>query len=52
MSSADVPDGWGLNSADISGGTIPEGLTIGLMVALSSVAVVVSARYFRKPPKL
>jgi len=31
--------------------TIPEGLTIGIMVALSSVAVVVGTRYFRKKPK-
>jgi hypothetical protein len=49
MSSADVPDGWGLNSADISGGSIPEGLTIGVMLTLSAVAVIASTRYFRKP---
>jgi hypothetical protein len=30
----------------------PEGLTVGLMMTLSAVAVVVSVRYFRKPPKL
>jgi hypothetical protein len=48
----DVPNDYGLDDADITGGTIPEGLTIGVMVALSSVAVVVSARYFRKQPKL
>jgi hypothetical protein len=51
-SSADVPNDYGAGTSDISGGTIPEGLTIGVMVALSSVAVVVSARYFRKPKKL
>jgi hypothetical protein len=28
---------------------VPEGLTIGIMLAVASVAVVVSARYFRKP---
>jgi hypothetical protein len=28
---------------------IPEGLTVGVMVALSSVAVVVGTRYFKKP---
>lgn len=50
-SSADNPSSWGIIS-DISMGTYPEGLTVGLMLALSSVAVVVSARYFRKPPKL
>jgi len=32
--------------------TIPEGLTVGVMISLSTVAVIVSARYFRKPPKI
>jgi hypothetical protein len=32
--------------------TIPEGLTVGVMVLLSSVAVIVSIRYFRKQPKI
>jgi hypothetical protein len=32
--------------------TVPEGLTIGVMVLLSSVAVIVSSRYFRKQPKI
>jgi hypothetical protein len=32
--------------------TIPEGLTVGLMVLLSTVAVIVSIRYFRKQPKI
>jgi hypothetical protein len=50
-SSADVPDTYGAGTTDIAGGTIPEGLTIGVMLALSSVAVVVSSRYFRKQPK-
>jgi hypothetical protein len=31
--------------------TIPEGLTLGVMLLLSTVAVVVSIRYFRKRPK-
>jgi hypothetical protein len=31
---------------------IPEGLTVGVMVLLSAVAVIVSTRYFRKPPKI
>jgi hypothetical protein len=31
---------------------IPEGLTIGVMVLLSSVAMVAGARYFRKRPKI
>jgi PQQ-like domain len=30
---------------------IPEGLTIGVMLLLSTVAVIVSARYYRKRPK-
>jgi hypothetical protein len=48
-SDANVPDTYGAGTTDISGGTIPEGLTIGLMLALSSVAVIVSTRYFKKP---
>jgi hypothetical protein len=32
--------------------TVPEGLTLGVMLALSTIAVIVSIRYFRKPPKL
>ena len=31
---------------------IPEGLTVGVMVLLSTVAVVVGVRYFRKRPKI
>ncbi len=53
MSEKDVPSSWGLNDySSFAGQTIPEGLTIGLMLALSSVAVIVSARYFRKQPKI
>lgn len=36
-------------SVDIA---IPEGLTIGVMVLLSSFAVLVSSRHFRKPPRI
>jgi hypothetical protein len=32
--------------------TIPENLTVGVMVLLSTVAVIVSTRYFRKRPKI
>ena len=32
--------------------TIPEGLTLGVMLALSTIAVIVSIRYFRKQPKI
>ena len=45
------PNSWG----SISGyeqAAAPEGLTIGVMLLVSSVAVVVSVRYFRKPQKL
>jgi hypothetical protein len=45
-SNANVPDDYGYS--EISYGTIPEGLTIGVMVLLSTVAVIVSLRYFRK----
>jgi hypothetical protein len=54
-SDANQPSTYGLldyTNAGGAGGTVPEGLTIGVMVALSSVAVAVSARYFRKQPKL
>ena len=52
MSSANVPDDYGLDDADITGGTIPESLSVGVMLALSFVAMIVSTRYFRKQPKL
>ena len=45
------PAGWG-SIADYEMGAAPEGLTVGLMLAVSSVAVVVSLRYFRKQPKI
>jgi hypothetical protein len=34
-----------------AGPPIPEGLTIGIMVLLSTATVIVSIRYFRKRPK-
>jgi len=33
-------------------GVVPEGLTIGVMLLLTTVAVIVGTRYFRKQPKL
>jgi hypothetical protein len=51
FSSADVPDTYGAGTTSFSG-AIPEGLTVGIMVALSSIAVIVSIRYFRKQPKI
>ena len=49
MSTADAPDSYGYLNADISGGSVPEGLTMGIMVLMSTVAVIVGARYFSKP---
>ena len=50
-SSADNPSTWGVIEG-YSADPWPEGLTIGVMLALSSVAAVVSLRYFKKPTKL
>jgi hypothetical protein len=50
-SSANVPNDYGAGTSDTSGGTIPEGMTIGAMVLLTSVAVIVSYRYFPKLSK-
>ena len=52
MSEKDVPSSWGLNDySSFAGESIPEGLTIGVMLVLSTIAVVVSARYFHRRPK-
>jgi hypothetical protein len=53
--SADVPDSWGFIPYETGANPtpdVPEGLTLGVMLVLSSVAAVVSIRYFRKPRKL
>jgi hypothetical protein len=50
-STANDPSTWGL-LAGYSADPFPEGLTIGVMLLVSSVAAVVSIRYFRKPPKV
>jgi hypothetical protein len=50
-SSANDPNTYGTGLTSF-GGAIPEGLTIGVMMLVSSVAVVVSSRYFRKQPKI
>lgn len=47
-SSPDVPDGYGVGITEFAG-EIPEGLTVAVMLSLSTVAVMVSTRYFRKP---
>jgi len=48
-SSADVPNSWGLETGTTE--NIPEGLTIGAVALLSSVAVVVSFYFLRKRPR-
>jgi hypothetical protein len=45
------PDSWG-GIFTYMAAPAPEGLTIGVMLLVSSVAVVVGIRYFRKQPKL
>ena len=45
----DVPDGYGYQ--DYSSTAIPEALTIGVMVLLSSVSVLVGYHYLRKHPR-
>ncbi len=47
-----LTDAYNQFSFDASAITIPEGLTTGVMVLLSTVAVIVSSRYFRKRPKI
>lgn len=46
LSDRDVPNGWGLNT--YSENPIPEGLSFGVVVLSSSVAVIIGYRYFRK----
>ena len=46
-SSADVPNDYGLG--ELSYEPIPEGLSVGVTMLLSTAAVIVGARYFRKP---
>ena len=49
-SDPDVPDGWGLNN--YVSGAIPEGLSFGVVVLLSSVAVIVATLRFRKRSRI
>ncbi len=46
-SSRNIPNEWGTGETGTE--TIPEGLTLGVMLAVTSVAAVVGTRYFRKP---
>jgi hypothetical protein len=53
--SADVPDSWGYVTYDMGANPtpdVPEGITIGIMLSLSTLAVIVSTRYFRKLSKI
>ena len=45
-SSADVPDTY---AEGTTGDVVPEGLTIVVMLSLSTIAALISVRYFRKP---
>jgi hypothetical protein len=49
-SDADVPDGWGME--DYSWNVIPEGLSFGVFVLLSSVAVIVTSVILRKRSRM
>jgi len=51
-SSVDSPDTYGMGETLLGADPIPEGLTVGVMLSLSAVAVLVSTRYFRKPPRI
>jgi hypothetical protein len=48
-SDANVPNDYGYSV--LSYESVPEGLTLGVMLLLSTVAVIVGTRYFRKRPK-
>lgn len=47
---ADAPDGWGIEN--YSSEQIPEGLSFGILVLLSSVAVIATALVFRKRSRM
>lgn len=51
LSSADQPDTYGTGTTEF-GDPIPEGLTVGVILTLSTGIAIVSIRYFRKQPKL
>jgi len=46
----DVPDGWGINNYTMD--QIPEGLSFGVLVLLSSVAVIATILVFRKRSRI
>jgi len=49
-SDADVPDGWGFENYQMA--NIPESLSLGVVVLLSSVAVIVATVVFRKRSRI
>jgi hypothetical protein len=51
-SNANQPDTYGTGTTDFTMVPIPEGLTIGIMLSLSTIAVIVSSRHFRKQPRI
>jgi len=48
VTSIDTQGNWAVASLSVSS-TIPEGITLGVMLLLSSVAVIAGAHYFRRP---
>jgi len=50
-SSANEPNTYGTGATSF-GGSIPEGLTIGVALSLSTIAAIVSTRHFRKKPEI
>jgi hypothetical protein len=52
QTSANVPNDYGYSEISYDVVTIPEGLSVGVMVLLSTAAMLVGTRFFRKPPKI
>ena len=52
QTSANVPNDYGLSEISYEVVTIPEGLSLGAMVLLSTVTALVGMRFFRKHPKI
>jgi hypothetical protein len=48
-SDMDVPDSWGIENFEM--GAIPEGLSFGVMLLLSTVAAIIGISFLRKRPK-
>ena len=52
QTSANVPNDYGLSEISYEVVTIPEGLSLGAMVLLSTLTVLVGMRFFRKRPQI